>query len=132
MHGRLIFGLLLLTLATSANAFTGRDYVEKCNPEKLGAVSSNAQDSFNNALDAGSCTGFTGGVLNGANLVGQMLIKQNAMKRNFICLTGKVHATALVEKSVEFINNKPALLDLPAQAGIFEALTASYPCSGAQ
>ena len=120
----------LLLISQPALALSCGEYVEKCAPEKIGSLSGSAQQSIDKALDAGSCTGFTGGVLNGANLVGQMLIKQNALKANFICLPGKLHATALVGKSVTYIRNKPKLKDLPAQAGIFEALSNAYPCSG--
>ncbi len=121
---------LLFLFSQTAMALSGGEYVEKCSPEKIGSMAGSAQQSIDKALDAGSCTGFTGGVLNGANLVGKMLIKQNALKANFICLPGKLHATALVEKSVTYIRNKPKLKDLPAQAGIFEALSNAYPCSG--
>lgn len=122
---------LLLLCCQPALALSGGEYIDKCSPEKIGSLSGSAQESIDKALDAGSCTGFTGGVLNGANLIGQMLIKQKALKVNFICLPGKLHATALVEKSVAYIRNKPALKDLPAQAGIFEALSNAYPCSEA-
>lgn len=123
---QLLAGMLLLS--SHAMALTGQEYIDKCDPEALKGQSADPQAALKRALDAGSCTGFTGGVMQGINFIGNMLQSQKAMSKNFICLTDEVHALGLVEIAYNHIKGKEKLLGLPAQAGIYEALVSKYPC----
>ncbi len=80
------------------------------------------------ALDSGACAGFVGGVVQGVNLVGGMLMMQGAAKKNFICASEQVHARQLVEVTLKFIKANPDMAKLPAHINVYEALSREYPC----
>lgn len=121
--------IAMLMLSSQAQALTGQEYVDKCNPKALSSQPSKQQAALEQALDAGSCTGFTGGVVQGINFIGTMLRAQQAITKNFICLNNEVHALGLVEVAYNHIKASEKLLGMPAQAGIYEALVSAYPCT---
>jgi len=121
--------VLLLFLMESVFAFTGEQLVDKCNasfnndPNKQSVA-----NVLEKALDSGSCVGFVGGVIHGVNLVGSMLEKQGATKKNFICLPEGVHAKGLVKTTLAHFKKNPKELKLPAQLGIYNTFAKKYPC----
>jgi len=120
---------LLLLLVEPAFGFTGAQLIDKCNASfKDDPNRQSAPKVLGMALDSGSCAGFVGGVIQGVNLVGSMLQKQGATKKNFICLPRGVHAKDLVKIILAYFKANPDDLHLPAQLGIYNAFAKQYPC----
>lgn len=120
---------ILLLVVEPAFAFTGAQLVSKCNASfKEDPNKQNATRVLEMALDSGSCAGFVGGVIQGVNLVGSMLQKQGATKKNFICLPEGLHAKDLVKITLVYFKENPQDNQSPAQLGIFNAFAKKYPC----
>lgn len=80
------------------------------------------------ALDMGSCSGMVGGVVNGVNLVGNMLGRQGAIKKNFICLPENIKATDLLNETLEYIEKNEKHHKLAAHLSVYAFMTEKYPC----
>ena len=131
MKGKSTFALiaLLLLLAGPAYGFTGAQLMDKCNASfKENPNKQSVAKTLELALDSGSCAGFGGGVIQGVNLVGSMLQKQGATKKNFICLPKGLHAKDLVKTVLAYFKTNPEDLNLPAQLGIYNTFAKQYPC----
>lgn len=76
------FSLAALLLG-SANvyALTGQQFYDKCVDTYKAPEQETAREAVGRALNAGSCSGYLGGVINGVNLVGNMLGQQKIIKR---------------------------------------------------
>lgn len=125
-----IFLVVFLLFSTgSVFGFTGGQLADKCNASfKSNPNEQDAGKVLELALDSGSCAGFVGGVIQGVNLVGSMLRKQGATKKNFICLPPGVHARDLTKIILDHYKKNPADVKAPAQIGIFNVFTKKYPC----
>ena len=121
-----IFGL---GAAPSHAALSGGQLVKKCKLSFSADQNLDLKQSLNVALDTGACSGFIGGVTHGVNLIGAMLMKQGAIKKNFICLPQGIHAKTLTEISMRYIESNPDKQNLPAQIGVFEAIVKEFPCN---
>lgn len=130
MKNKIVFVIVALLLsAEPAFAFTGEQLIDKCNASfKDDPNKQSAAKILGKALDSGSCAGFVGGVIQGVNLVGSMLQKQGAAKKNFICLPKGLHAKDLVTMTLAHFKKNPKELKLPAQLGIYNAFAKKYPC----
>ena len=78
----LFFGLI----TQQASAISAEEFYAKCNSVHQAKDSETTQQSIHRALDTGSCSGYIGGVINGINLVGNMLGSQGAVEKNFVYL----------------------------------------------
>ncbi|HHH36811.1 MAG TPA: hypothetical protein ENK48_08315 [Gammaproteobacteria bacterium] len=121
--------IVLFCFPIAAQALTGNEFLLRCkdvNHAKKGRET--IQEVVDRALDAGSCAGYVGGVINGINLVGNMLRQQKAMKKNFICLPQGMQASALVKQMVEYLEKNPKTLKAPVSLHIYNHFARSYPC----
>lgn len=125
----LITALFGLGATTSHAALSGAQLVKKCKVSFSANEDLNLKEGLNVALDSGACSGFIGGVTHGVNLIGAMLMKQGAIKKNFICLPQGIHAKTLTEISMRYIESNPDKHNLPAQIGVFEAIVKEFPCN---
>jgi hypothetical protein len=122
--------LIFISLFSSTQAFaiSAQQFYDKCNNINQSKSQETASEAVTRALEAGSCTGYVGGVINGVNLVGNMLGQQKAVKKNFICLTKKKQVQELLYESLQYIKEHENLRDAPAQISIYNVMTANYPC----
>lgn len=109
-------------------AFTGADFVEKCHDVNLAKGAETPQQAINRALDMGSCGGFVGGVVQGVNLVGELLQAQRAAPHNFICAPSELHPMDIVREVSGYISQHAEMKNLPAQAAVYSAMVTKYPC----
>lgn len=124
---------ILLLVVEPALGFTGAQLVDKCNASfKEDPNNQDAAKVLEMALDSGSCAGFVGGVIHGVNLVGSMLQKQGATKKNFICLPKGLHAKDLVRITLDYFKKNSEDTQAPAQLGIYNAFAKKYPCHDSQ
>lgn len=122
--------LFLLLPGSYAHAISGKAFYNKCSK----AVSSTKQgetpqEAVTRALNAGSCTGYVGGTINGINLVGNMLMTDGKLKRNFICLPEGIQANKLLMELLSYLYSKPAELNAPVQMHLYNKFTKEYPCA---
>ena len=120
----LFFGLI----TQQASAISAEEFYAKCNSVHQAKDSETTQQSIHRALDTGSCSGYIGGVINGVNLVGNMLGSQGAVQKNFICLPEGKQAQELLVEVLQYIQANPTLSVAPAQLSIYNALSKHYPC----
>lgn len=126
------FSLAALLLG-SANvyALTGQQFYDKCVDTYKAPEQETAREAVGRALNAGSCSGYLGGVINGVNLVGNMLGQQKIIKKNFICLPQGKQAQELLQQALDYIKANPKMAEVPAQLSIYNVMAASYPCQEA-
>ena len=79
--------------------------------------------------DAGSCSGFVGGVIQGVNLIGNLLRAQNAIERQFICLPEGLQAAQLLEAVLVDLRKRPDDIAAPAELHIYRTIGTKYPCA---
>lgn len=126
-----MFVLLSVSVFASPFAsagFTGSDFVQKCRDVNLAKSAESSQEAVNRALDMGSCGGFVGGVVQGVNLVGDMLQAQGASNRNFICSPRELHPMDIIRLVSEYIQKNPRFEKLSAQSAVYAAMIGRYPC----
>lgn len=121
---------LLLCVMASGNAFalTSQQFYNKCSSAYKAADAETPQQAVDRALDAGSCSGYVGGVINGINLIGNMLGQQKAVKKNFICLPKGLQSQALLQDVLKYIKDNQSLSQGPVQLSVYNAMTTRYPC----
>ncbi|BBB29153.1 Rap1a/Tai family immunity protein [Neptunomonas japonica] len=122
---------IFISLFSSAQAFaiSAQQFYDKCHNINQSKSQETPSQAVTRALEAGSCTGYVGGVINGVNLVGNMLGQQKAVKKNFICLTKNTQIQELLYESLQYIKEHEKLSDAPVQISIYNAMTANYPCT---
>lgn len=120
-----------LACATVAYAYTSaQDFYKTCNDAYKSPHAESAEEAVSRALVAGSCAGYVGGVINGINLVGNMLGQQKAVDRNFICLPAKKQSQELLVEVLDYIAGHPDIANSPAQLSVYNAFSRKYPCTG--
>ncbi len=125
----ILFFVMLISVSFNSQAFSVSNFIQKCSTAHQSKPDETPQQTVNRALDAGSCGGFVGGVISGVNLVGNILIKQNVMPNNFICLPPKKQVNELLVEVLKYMNNTPELHGAPAQLGVYNALATTYTCA---
>ncbi len=132
MHQRLLLIMAIFLLLFSAPAFsltTGQDFVQRCkNLNQAKQKGETVQQIVDRALDMGSCAGFVGGVINGINLVGNMLRQQKAMDKNFICLPQGIQANTLVNELINYLETRTNDINAPLSLHIYNKFVSQYPC----
>lgn len=122
--------LVSLTAASPSLSYTGAEFLEGCSKATGAAPKGETpQQTVNRALQAGTCVGYVGGVINGLNLVGNMLRQQGGMKKNFICISEKVQAPKLLQLLLSDLEKQTANMDAPVQLHIYRVFTQHYPCA---
>lgn len=120
--------LMLFFVSQQASAISAEQFYKKCHNIHQAGETETVQQSVNRALDAGSCGGYIGGVINGVNLVGNMLASQGAVKKNFICLPEGKQAQGLLVEVLQYIKANKNLSGAPVQLSVYNALSESYSC----
>lgn len=124
-----IFCLFLFFALQNAWAFTGEQFLNKCDQvHQIKSTTETIQESIDRALDAGSCTGFVGGVIQGVNLAGDLLRAQNVIRRQFICLPTGIKAANLLEIVLQDLRKQPDDINAPAQLHIYRSIGKKYSC----
>lgn len=122
--------IILMSLLNSTQAFaiSAQQFYDKCHNINQSKKQETPNEAVTRALEAGSCTGYIGGVINGVNLVGNMLGRQKAVKKNFICLTKNKQVQELLIESLDYIKHHENLQAAPVQLSIYNAMATNYPC----
>lgn len=126
-----IFLSVILSMSASpAFSYSGTEFLQHCN-EATGAPAQGEtpQQTVNRALQAGTCVGYVGGVINGLNLVGNMLRQQGGVKKNFICIGKKVQAPKLLKDLLGELEKQPQDMEAPVSLHIYRVFTERYPCA---
>jgi len=123
-----VFSFFLLTITSQAFALSSLQFLEKCRKAHVHKKTDTPQKIVTKALDMGSCSGMVGGVVNGVNLVGNMLGRQGAIKKNFICLPENIKATDLLIEALGYIEKNKQHHNLAAHLSIYAFMTGKYPC----
>lgn len=124
-----MLALVFLVFGNDAHSYSAQEFSDNCRDAYKSTEGETAEDAVSRALVAGSCAGYVGGVINGINLVGNMLGQQKAVDKNFICLPEKKQSQALVYEVLEYIDQHPTLANSPVQLSIYNAFSKLYPCS---
>ena len=128
MKGVLSAAILLSLFSSSSYALTSQEFYDKCNNLYQSPGKETPQDAVNRALNAGSCSGFVGGMINGFNLVGNMLGQKGAVKRNFVCLPAGKQSQELLDEVIAYIKENPEKASEPVQISVYNTFVLGYPC----
>ncbi|MCP5146114.1 MAG: hypothetical protein H6978_14995 [Gammaproteobacteria bacterium] len=129
MHAmKLMLSATLLAASTQVSAITGSEFLARCDGLNNAPKDETPQQAVDRALQAGSCIGIVGGVVQGVNLVGSMLQAQKATTRQFVCLPDGVQATELLELVLSDLRKQPADAGAQAPAHIYRSIMARYAC----
>jgi hypothetical protein len=129
MKGLLPLAALSLAMFSSQSyALTGQEFHDKCQGLYTSPGKETPQEAVSRALNAGSCSGFVGGMIEGVSLIGRMLEHKGAVKKNFICLPPGKKSQQLLEEVLTYVENNPKVAGEPVQVSIYNTFAESYPC----
>lgn len=125
-----LFTILLLALVPlSAQAITGKVFLEQCDAAfAKPAKDDDPQRTATKLVEAGTCVGYIGGTISGIGLMSGLMKQQNVIKKNLICLPKTLTPRELYNQVAKVIREDKNKADKQVRVYVYEHFVRNYPC----